>query len=274
MNRVFKNPALVLAVIVFCAASLLSQAGAGDELNLGVHAYKQARYAEAILHFQKAAELDPSNIHAHLYLATCYAQQYIPGAETPENLQMAELAIEQYQHVLDSDAAHTDKSNSAKGIAYLYLQMKKFEDSKKHYQMASDLDPKDPEPYYSIGVMAWTICYQPRMEERARLGVKPDQALDPAKQDQRKACEELKLKSAPIIEEGIDHLNQAIKLRPDYDDAMAYINLMYREKADLECDDPTARREDLKIADDWVDKMLATKKTKAEKTLPSLPNRQ
>jgi hypothetical protein len=49
---------------------------------------------------------------------------------------------------------------------------------------------------------------------------------------------------------------------------------MYREKADLECDDPTARREDLKIADDWVDKMLATKKTKAEKTLPSLPNRQ
>jgi hypothetical protein len=29
---------------------------------------------------------------------------------------------------------------------------------------------------------------------------------------------------------------KAINLRPDYDDAMAYRNLMYREKADVECD--------------------------------------
>lgn len=46
---------------------------------------------------------------------------------------------------------------------------------------------------------------------------------------------------------------------------MAYINLMYRERADLECDDPGARRRDLKTADDWVDKTMATKKKKAER---------
>jgi hypothetical protein len=46
---------------------------------------------------------------------------------------------------------------------------------------------------------------------------------------------------------------------------MAYINLMYRERADLECDDPGARARDLKAADDWVDKTLATKKKKAER---------
>ena len=33
--------------------------------------------------------------------------------------------------------------------------------------MASELDPNDPEPYYSIGVIDWTSCYQPRMEARA-----------------------------------------------------------------------------------------------------------
>jgi hypothetical protein len=54
-------------------------------------------------------------------------------------------------------------------------------------------------------------------------------------------------------------------LRPDYDDAMAYMNLMYRERADLECDDAGARTADLKSADDWVDKTMATKKAKAAK---------
>jgi len=67
------------------------------------------------------------------------------------------------------------------------------------------------------------------------------------------------------VQEGIDNLNKALKLRPDYDDAMAYMNLMYRERADIECDDPAARSADLKTADEWVDKTMATKKAKAEK---------
>jgi hypothetical protein len=46
---------------------------------------------------------------------------------------------------------------------------------------------------------------------------------------------------------------------------MAYMNLMYRERADLQCDDPAARAADLKTADDWVDLTLAVKKAKAEK---------
>ncbi len=56
-----------------------------------------------------------------------------------------------------------------------------------------------------------------------------------------------------------------MQLRADYDDAMAYMNLLYREKADLECDDPAARADDLKAADHWVDETMATKKAKAAK---------
>ena len=67
------------------------------------------------------------------------------------------------------------------------------------------------------------------------------------------------------MQDGIDNLDKALKLRPDYDDAMAYLNLLYREKADVECTDPAARTADLKTADDWVDKTMATKKAKAEK---------
>ena len=67
------------------------------------------------------------------------------------------------------------------------------------------------------------------------------------------------------MKEGIDALNKALALRPDYDDAMAYMNLLYRQKADIECGDPAARATDLKTADEWVDKTMATKKAKAEK---------
>ena len=111
----------------------------------------------------------------------------------------------------------------------------------------------------------WTQTYQPRMEARAKLGMKPDEQLSAKDKNQKKACEELKQKNAANIQDGIDALNKALQLRPDYDDAMAYMNLMYREKADVECDDPAARAADLKTADEWVDKTMATKKAKAEK---------
>jgi tetratricopeptide (TPR) repeat protein len=258
---------LTLAVVALALSSSVgcSKLRARDQLNKGVSAYKNAHYEEAINHFQQAVELDPNLLNARMYLATAYAQQYIPAVDSPDNVRMAQQAIEQYQKVLDSNPAREQKVNSAKGIAYLYLNMKKFDEAKKYYRMASDVDPNDPEPYYSVGVIDWTASYQPRMEERAKLGMKPEENLNPKNKDQKKVCEELKQKNMPAISEGIDTLNKAIQLRPDYDDAMAYMNLMYREKADVECDDLAARAEDLKTADSWVDKTLATKKAKAEK---------
>jgi tetratricopeptide (TPR) repeat protein len=230
---------------------------ARDQLNKGVAAYKGAKYEEAIDKFQNAVALDPSLLNARLYLATAYAQQYIPGADTPDNNKMADQAIAQYKEVLARDPKNI---NSIKGIAYIYLNMKKFEDAKDYYRKALEADPNDPEPYYSVGVIDWTQTYQPRMEERAKLGLKPEEPLK-----DKKVCAMLKDKNSANIQDGIDNLTKALAIRPDYDDAMAYMNLMYREKADVECEDPGARADDLKKADEWVDKTMATKKAKAEK---------
>jgi tetratricopeptide (TPR) repeat protein len=265
MNKHIRLLTLAAAALALFSSVGCSKLRARDQLNKGVTSYKNAKYEEAIDHFQQAVALDPSLINAKMYLATAFAQQYIPGVEDPDNLKMADQAIEQYKRVLDMNAARDQKVNSAKGIAYLYLNMKKFDDAKKYYRMAADMDPNDPEPYYSVGVIDWTACYQPRMEERAKLGLKPDENLNPKNKEQKTACTELKEKNGPSIQEGIDSLNKAIQLRPDYDDAMAYLNLMYREKADVECDDLAARQEDLKTADHWVDQTLITKKAKAEK---------
>jgi len=238
---------------------------ARDQLNKGVGSYKNAKYEEAISHFQQAVELDPSLLNARLYLATAYAQQYIPGADTPDNNRNAEQAIDQFKQVLDKKPGRDQEITSLKGIASLYFNMKKLDQAKEYHKKVAELDPNDPETYYSIGVIDWTEAYQPRMEERAKLGLKPDQALNVKDKDQRKVCDTLSAKNADTVKDGIDNLNKALQLRPDYDDAMAYMNLMYREKADIECEDPAARAQDLKTADEWVDKTMATKKAKAEK---------
>lgn len=259
-----------LLTLAALALALFSSVGcnklrARDQLNKGVQAYKNTHYEEAINHFQQAVELDPKLLNARLYLATAYVGQYIPGVDSPDNVRVAEQAIDQFQRVIDAKPSREQKVNSAKGIASLYFNMKKFEEAKKFNHMVSDLDPNDADPYYSIGVIDWTQSYAPRMEERAKLGMKPEEHLNPKNKDQKKVCDELKQKNMPAIQEGIDNLKKAIELRPDYDDAMAYMNLMYREKADLECDDLAARAEDLKTADGWLDKNLAVRKAKAEK---------
>jgi tetratricopeptide (TPR) repeat protein len=245
------------AAIILLSATGCAKLRARDQLNKGVLAYKNAKYEEAINHFQRAVSLDPTLLNARLYLATAFAQQYIPGADAPDNNKMAEQAIDQYKEVLQRDPKNV---NSVKGIAYLFLQMKRFNDAKEYYRKATELDPNDPEPYYSVAVIDWTQTYQPRMAERANLGLKPEEPLK-----DKKVCAALKEKNDSNIQEGIDNLNKALQLRPDYDDAMAYMNLMYRERADVQCGDAAARAADLKTADEWVDKTLAEKKKKAEK---------
>jgi tetratricopeptide (TPR) repeat protein len=249
-----------LALWSLClTAALLSQAPAqtaAAELDLGVAAYKRAKYDEAIQHFQKAVSLDPTLQQAHLYLGTAFAQQYIPGADTSDNNKMAEQAIAHYKAVLQLDPKNI---NSLKGIAYLYLQMKKFDNAKEYYRNAIHVDPDDSELYYSVGVIDWTESYQPRMEERVKLNLKPEESFIGYPE-----CWNIRAKNEDHIKEGIEMLTKALTLRRDYDDAMAYMNLLYRERADTECGNQRAHAADLKTADKWVDLTMATKRHKTE----------
>jgi predicted Zn-dependent protease len=258
---------LIAALVALLSAVGCEKLRARDQINKGVQAYKNAKYEEAIEHFKNAVQLDPTLMNAKLYLATAYMQQYIPGADSPENNKYAEEAINEFKSVLDANPPKEQKILALKGIASLYFNMKKMDEAKKYHQMVADLDPNDPEVYYSIAVIDWTQAYQPRQAARAKIGIKPTDT-----EINKKDCADLKKAidaNQAVVEDGIAKLNKAIELRSDYDDAMAYLNLMYRERADLECDNPDARKADLQKAEDWSDKTLATKKAKAEKAGPT-----
>ena len=246
--------AVALGICMLLVSSGCQKLKARDELNKGIAEYKAAQYPAAVEHFKYAVDLDPELPTARLYLATAYANQYVPGSQSEENLQIGEQAITEFQKVLEMEP---DNLNSISGIASLYFQMKRMDDAKEFYKKQIALAPENPEPYYSIGVINWTQTYQPRMVLRTRLNLKPEDPIKDAKE--RQALAE---RNRPLIEEGMEMLNRAMQLRQDYDDAMAYLNLLYREKADIE-DDPAAREENLKTADMWMDKSLEIKKAKA-----------
>jgi tetratricopeptide (TPR) repeat protein len=268
MNNQKRVLTLLAVLLVLLSAVGCSKLRARDQLNKGVQAYKNAKYEDAIEHFKDAVELDPSLINARLYLATAYMGQYIPGADSPDNNRFAEQAIATFKEVLDKNPPKEQQIHSLKGIASMYFQQKKWNDAKEYYDKVAQLDPNDPETYYSIAVIDWTQSYQKRMEERAKLGLKPTDELKD-KKDCATIITNIKAINGPMVDDGVAKLQKALQLRPDYDDAMAYLNLLYREKADMDCDDVDQRKTDLKTADDWVDKTMATKKAKAEKSGPT-----
>jgi tetratricopeptide (TPR) repeat protein len=141
----------------------------------------------------------------------------------------------------------------------MYFQMKELDQAQEIYRGALGIDANDAELYYLIAVIDWTRTYQPRMEQRAKLMLRQEQPLIFAAE-----CSTVRQANWELVAEGMDMLKKAIDLRHDYDDAMAYMNLMYRERAEVQCNDPRARTADLKAADDWVDMTLAIKKRKAE----------
>jgi tetratricopeptide (TPR) repeat protein len=259
------GPARISALAVVLAGMVLSMSGcarlaARDQLNKGVESYKSGKYEEAIGHFQKATELDPSLPMAKSYLATALAQNIVPGLDTPENLKTADQAISIFQEVLTKNP---DDVNSLKQIAGIYFSVKKLDDAKTWQKKVLAVDPKDPEAAYTVGVIDWTEAHENALKALAPAGVNDDGAGN-AKAP-KKVMDTIKEENSPLIEEGLQYLNQAVANRANYDDAMAYLNLIYRRKADLDFGNESARKEDVAQAEEWRTKAMGTRKANEEK---------
>jgi tetratricopeptide (TPR) repeat protein len=261
MNRIARFPVMAAAFLAMLTMMTgCSRLQARDQLNKGVAAYKNAKYEEAINHFQNAVNLDPSLPMARLYLATAYAQQVVPDLTTPDNLKNANLAIQGFQAVLDKDPKDI---SSLKGIAGLYFQIDKFDEAKQWQQKVLAVDPQDAEAAYTIGVIDWGVAHKNAVQALASVGMQDD-GNGNAKMP-KKTCQALVEQNTPLVNEGLQYLQKALEIRPNYDDAMAYMNLMYRRKADLECGNDSARKEDLDQAGQWRDKAMGTRKANEEK---------
>jgi Tfp pilus assembly protein PilF len=264
--------------IILITAATLALAGmstgckklqARDNLNKGVGAFKNAKYGDAVEFFKAAIDLDPTYPTARLYLATAYMSQFIPGAESPENLAFAKNATDNFLKVLEANPKDTTALKSLASLAYQQVagastteeKLKRLDVAADWNKKLAEVDPNEKEAFYSQGVIAWAKFYPAWMAARNKLGMKPE-APGPVKD--KKVRAELMEKYEGVVQGGIKNLEKALEIDKEYDEAMAYLNLLHREWADVAETDGEYKKE-TEIADMWMSKTLETRKIKAER---------
>lgn len=272
MLRTSKTGLAMMAGLLFLFGTGCEKLKSRDNLNKGVAAFKGAKYTEAVAYFKKATDGDPDNPNARLYLATAYMVQWIPGADSPENNDFAKRAREEFTYVYNKD--NKDKTaiaslaslafNEGKSIqaddAHRAARIAKFDEAKDWYTKLLSID-KDKTALYSLGVIVWEKWYPVLMNARAKMSMKPE---DPGPLKDKKVREQLRTEYSALVDEGIKSLEGALEVDPLYDDAMAYLNLLHREKADI-AETPEEYKKEVEIADGLVTKALDARKIKNEK---------
>src|SRR5260370_35296371 len=210
---------------------------ARDQLTKGVQAFKNARYEEAVNHFQQSIALDPNYEDAKLYLTTAYSYQVVPNLDTPENLAIAQKALDGFNAGLAKDPHDL---TALKQIASINRNIKKFDVAKEYEKKVIAIAPNDPEAYYTVGFVDWVLAYKNATTILAADGLTDVGDGNPKKS--KAACEKLKAANTDLDSERLQYLTKAVELNPTYDDAMQYLQLTYRRKADLERGDEAARK--------------------------------
>jgi tetratricopeptide (TPR) repeat protein len=223
-----------LALLVLATASC-QKLQARDNLNKGIKAFREGKFERAVEFFDNATKLDPELTNAELYLATAYAQQYIPEVDSPENLKFADNAIKTFENVANKDPKNT---NAVAGLAGMYQSLHKYDKAREYYKKQTEIEPDNPVPYYAIGSTDWILVYN-------KQNPLPDE------------------EKAPLIAEGLEYVDKALAKNPNYEEAMTYKNLLLRQKALLTKDPKEAKAlED--EATEWFNKALAARKKNEE----------
>lgn len=244
-------------LIVLGSTTGCTKLRARDQLVKGVQAFKAGHYEEAVGHFQQSIALDPDYESARLYLATAYSYQVVPNLDTPDNLAIAKKAMDGFNEVL---AKNPNDLDALRQIASIQRNIKQFDAATATYLKIISLDPNDAEANYTIGVIKWTQAYKNAVQI---LGEQNPPLQDDGNGNAKMSkatCAKMQQANQQLIDDAMKFLNRAVEINPNYDDAMQYLNLNYRRRADLHCGDDAARKADLAQADMWVQKAIGARK--------------
>jgi beta-lactamase regulating signal transducer with metallopeptidase domain/cell division septation protein DedD len=251
--------ALAVCAVIASGLALTARAQGGSyaEMKLAETAYNRGDFTGAVEHFENAVKLDPASTKAKLFLAMALLQQYNPGTESP----IPARARQQYLDVLARDS----KSKVAiEGLLTIANNTRQNAEAHDWALKLIAVDPRNKEAYYTAAFVDWVTVYPEYARARTSAGMKmedpgiiPDASLRKGLRDQHQAR----------IEEGFRMLQVALELDPDYSDAMAYMNLLYRIESGI-VDSPAESADLVAKADDWVTKALAAKRKSARTPLP------
>lgn len=205
-------------------------------MNQGVSHYKAKEFEKAAEKFQEAITLNPGHAEAYLDLGLTYMELYEPGSEHEKDKAYAEGAIQAFKKYirmnpesekvegylinicklshrmpdaidfyLEDYQKNSQEINLVKKLANLYHMSGDTEKAVEFFEKVAQLDPTSPEALYSVGVACWGRSYNaPFLDYDSRMA---------------------------LLDKGVGAMDRALALKPDYYEALAYLNLLYREKS-------------------------------------------
>lgn len=233
-------------------------------------AYAKEDYATALQHYKRARDIDSQSFpDLDRMIGYSLIGLYVPEDKSAANVKNADAAIVELRKYLrkrpDDRIArealinlylnadriteainyfrewlndHPRDIDAVRSVATLYAKQGNFNESLKWYEQITKLDARNPEAFYTYGV----VCYE-------KIAKNPPQ--DTAER-------------LAIIEKGKSALQHAASMRKDYFEAMVYLQLMYRQQAPLETD-PVKQQQLVAEADRIRNEAIAiVKKKKAE----------
>ncbi len=281
---------LIAALLLLVLATGCSSLNEHVNMKDGAKAYKAGKFAEAATFYKTALQFNPNNAENWKNLAYCYWQQIEPGSNQAKDVEATTNALNAFQKYLKivgkddqiqdyiinlyvnqnrldegvkfyEEALKAEPSDPRllQTLSLMYAKKGDFHKSLEYSEKKAALTPTDPSGYLYIGALCWNRSYnkQDPDEERAK-----------------------------IVDRGMTALQTALRLDPNNFNGHLFVNLLYRQKADLaknaalnEKDRRKAKElqtqadDYLKQADAEKDKALAIRKAQqqAQASQPSAP---
>jgi tetratricopeptide (TPR) repeat protein len=261
-------PPILLILVAGVLLSGCDKLQARMELNKGNSYYKNEKFQDALIQFQKGLALDPGLKFAWRSVALSAMALYHPGVDTPENMRYYSTAIDAFKKYL---AAFPQDTKAQDFMVSTYMNANKFDEVLSYLKDAIRKNPgdlkanklvvtiylrtqrikeaydwivthipkADAEPYYLVSVYCWDKAYR-------------DASITPQQRGE-------------YIDLGLTAADKALQMQPEYFDAMIYTNLLYREKAKLQTTE-AAKQQYFDKAEEWRTKALALREKLKKQT--------
>lgn len=228
--------AIVLAILVATTSGcgVINRIRAKNQLNEAARSYREGRFQEAEQHSREAAQLDPDNKTAPIFIARTIHMQYRPGVQSPENIAKAQQAIEAYQQILDKNPQDED---AYKAIAYLYGAIKEDGKLRDWITKRATNDATEPtkraEAYVVLASKDWDCSFK-MTELPSHKTTTVDPTNNKATVSYKKPSDQKEFDTAKkCVTQGLAEAENAIKFDPNNESAWSYKTNLLLEASKL-----------------------------------------
>ena len=234
--------AMSLAILVATGFLVVTSSGCGvinrirskNQLNEAARAFREGKFTDAEQHSRRAAELDPNNKTAPMFIARTIHAQYRPGVQSPENVAKAQEAIQAYQKILERNPSDDE---AYKAVAYLYGAIKDDEKLKQWITARATSDATDPpkraEAYVVLASKDWECSFQITELPNNKI-TSVDPSNNKATVSYRKPTDQKEFNTAQMcVKQGLAEVESAIKFDPNNESAWSYKTNLLLEASKL-----------------------------------------